>query len=94
MPGQRGTVRAGPAHERSIELRPLVQPVQAGLPGEAEAAVRLDGAGRDLKAAFGRRGGRERGGLRQQCGVGVGGPCRLVRRGTGAFCVQQHVRQS
>ena len=71
-PASRGG--AGAAEQLRVALRPLVQPVDVGLPGEADPAVGLDRAGGDLAPGPGRGGGGERRALGQPLRVGVGRP--------------------
>src|SRR6201992_3023518 len=79
------------AQQRPVDLGALVQPVDIGLPREADSAMSLDGAPGDLPSAGG--GGRvgRGGGAPQPRRVGVDRPGRVVGGGTRALGVQEHL---
>ena len=73
--------------------RPLVEPVDVGLPGEADPAVGLDRAGGNVPSGSGRGGGRECRRPRQALGIGVGRPRGEEHRRADALGVEQHLAQ-
>src|SRR5579859_218203 len=90
-PGERRVVTPRTAEQRSVELSALVEPVDVRLPCEANAAMRLDRAARDLSASGGGRRRGERRALAETAGIGVSRPSGEVSSRAGALGVQQHL---
>src|SRR6185312_4838069 len=87
-----GAVALRAAEQRGVDLGTLVEPVDVGLPGEADAAVGLDRAGRHVDA--GARGTRlrHRSGLRERLRIGVSRPSGEGRGRAGLLGFEQHLR--
>jgi len=86
-------VHARAAEVHRVELRALEQPVDVGLPGEADAAVQLDRGGGDAAPRLRRRGLGHRRRLGQALRRGVGRPGRVVGQRPRALDVAEHLRR-